>query len=243
MRPRRGFPPQSRPGCGHERAASIVASEPSPVGSGVREVAVDGGGRSINVRYRILYLLGITPWERAEVPPQLQRFAAEWSQPGRALDVGCGTGRDAVYLAQHGWTVSAIDSVPQALGAAHRRARQAGVEVNWVQGDVTRLQESGVGAAFDLVLDRGCFHGLGDEARERCASGIFDVAAQGAQLLLFAFAPGRHGPAPRGISAEQLMRCFGERWELVSSEPDPDARLPRWLRNADPTWHRLRKRG
>ena len=59
----------------------------------------------------MLYLLGITPWERAEVPAQLQRFAAEWSQPGRALDVGCGTGRDAVYLAQQGWTVWILDAL------------------------------------------------------------------------------------------------------------------------------------
>jgi hypothetical protein len=60
---------------------------------------------------------------------------------------------------------------------------------------------------------------------------------------MFAFAPGRHGPAPRGISVEQLVRYFGEAWELVASEPDPDATLPGWLHNADPAWRRLRKRG
>jgi SAM-dependent methyltransferase len=196
----------------------------------------------VNFRYRILYRLGITPWERDQVPRQLQEVAAEFPQPGRALDVGCGTGRDAVYLAQQGWTVSAIDSVQQALDAARARAKSAGVEVNWVQGDVTRLPDSGVGEAFELVLDRGCFHGLGDEARERCAHGITAVTARGAQLLMFAFAPGWHGPAPRGIGAPELARCFGERWELIASEPDPEAQLPRWLRNADPTWHRLRKR-
>jgi SAM-dependent methyltransferase len=196
----------------------------------------------MNVRYRILYRLGITPWEREQVPPPVQQVAAEWSRPGSALDVGCGTGRDAVYLAQHGWTVTGIDSVPRALHAARARAQDAGVAVNWVHGDVTQLQASGVGEGFDFVLDRGCFHGLGDDARVRCAQGITAAAAPAAQLLMFAFAAGHHGPAPRGISAKQLTRCFGGQWELISSTPALEAQLPRWLQNADPTWHRLKKR-
>jgi SAM-dependent methyltransferase len=197
----------------------------------------------MNVRYRILYQLGITPWEREQVPSQLQRLAAEWTQPGAALDVGCGTGRDAVYLARHGWAVTAIDSVPQALNAARARAKDAGVEVNWVQGDVTELLAAGVGEGCDLIVDRGCFHGLSDQGRRRCAREITNVAAPGAQLSMFAFVPGRRGGiAPRGISTEQLLDCFAEQWDLVSSEADPDAQLPRWLR-ANPTWHRLKKRG
>lgn len=196
----------------------------------------------MSIRYRILYRLGITPWEREHVPQQLQRVAEEWQHPGRALDVGCGTGRDAVYLAQHGWTVTGIDSAPRALDGARARARDAHAEVKWVQGDVTELPGSGVGGGFDLIVDRGCFHGLSDEQRMRCARGITALAAPEAQVLLFAFAPGFHGPAPRGISAHQLKECFGEEWELISSAPDPDAKLPRSLRNAGPTWHRLRKR-
>ncbi len=196
----------------------------------------------MNIRYRILYRLGITPWDREQVPGQVRRLAAEWPQPGRALDVGCGTGRDAVHLAQHGWMVTAIDSVPQALDAARARARNTGVEVSWVQGDVTELQRARVGEGFDLVLDRGCFHGLSDEDRERCAHGITDAAAPGAQLLMFGFVPRwRGGIAPRGISAEQLIACFGEQWELLSSDADSDVQLPRWL-HAEPTWHRLKKR-
>jgi len=194
-------------------------------------------------RYRILYGLGITPWEREESPERVKQAVQEWPRPGRALDLGCGTGRDAVYLAQHGWAVTAIDGVPQALNAARQRAEAAGVDVNWVQGDVTRLQELGIGEGYDFVLDRGCFHGLGDDARELCAQGVTAVAAPGAGLLMFAFAPRFHGPAPRGISAEQLVRCFEPGWELVSSAPDTDAHLPRWLRRTKPTWHWLKRRG
>jgi SAM-dependent methyltransferase len=179
----------------------------------------------MNVRYRILYRLGITPWEREEVPERVKQVIEEWPHPGRALDVGCGTGRDAVYLAQRGWAVTAVDGVPQALDAGRRRAEAVGAEVEFVRGDVARLQTLGIGEGYDFVLDRGCFHGLGDDARESCAQGVTAVAARGAGLLMFAFAPGRHGPAPRGISAEQLMRHFGQGWELVSSAPDTEVRF------------------
>ena len=77
--------------------------------------------------YRILYRLGITPWERNTVPTALVELGAQYRSPGRALDIGCGTGRDAVYLAGRGWTVTGVDSVPRALDAAKQRAHASGV--------------------------------------------------------------------------------------------------------------------
>jgi SAM-dependent methyltransferase len=193
----------------------------------------------VSVGYRILYRLGITPWERDDVPEPVKRAA---STPGRALDLGCGTGRDAVHLASRGWTVTAVDAVPQALDAARRRAESAGAAVDFVRGDVTRLEDLGLDPGYDLVLDRGCFHGLGEEAQQACARGVNALAAPDAELLMFAFSPGWHGPAPRGISAEEILQRFGgDRWELVESTPDSGGRLPPWLRNADPRWHRLRQ--
>ena len=44
---------------------------------------------------------------------------------GRALDIGCGTGTDTIYLARHGWEVTAVDMVPNALTAARQKARAA----------------------------------------------------------------------------------------------------------------------
>jgi hypothetical protein len=68
------------------------------------------------------------------------------------------------------------------------------------------------------------------------------LTAPHAELLIFAFSPGWHGPAPRGISAEEILQRFGaERWELAESTPDSAAGLPAWLRKVNPSWHRLRQ--
>lgn len=69
--------------------------------------------------------------------------------PGCALDVGCGEGADAVWLAQQGWTVTAIDVSDVAVGRAREAAKRAGVEVAWISGDA--LATALPGGSFDLV--------------------------------------------------------------------------------------------
>ena len=195
-------------------------------------------------RYDILYRLGITPWEHEEAPEQLKSITEGWrvTPAGRALDLGCGTGGDAVYLAEHGFTVTAVDGVRQALSKARTRAQSRGVEVNWVQGNVCLLEQLGIGDAFELVLDRGCFHDFTDDQRDQYARAVSAVASPGAVLLMFAFQPRRRGLGPRGVTGEELMRHLGQDWELLSSSPDTEVKLPRWFGDIQPTWHRLQRR-
>jgi SAM-dependent methyltransferase len=193
--------------------------------------------------YRLLYLLGITPWDREQIPQPVVELAEELAaSPGQALDVGCGTGRDAVYLAGRGWTVTGVDSVPRAIERARQRAQDAGAEVEWVLGDVAALQSLGVGEGYDLVLDRGCFHGLSDEGRQGCAEGITAAALPSARLLLNAFHPRRRGIGPRGITAEELEHYFHDGWELLSTTLDTEIQLPRWIGDARPTWYQFQRR-
>ena len=69
--------------------------------------------------------------------------------PGRALDVGCGEGADAIWLARHGWTVTAIDISEVAVTRAREAAERAGAAVEWVRGDA--LQTPFPAGSFDLV--------------------------------------------------------------------------------------------
>jgi len=125
------------------------------------------------------------------------RLVAEVARltPGRVLDVGCGEGADAIWLAQHGWTVTAIDVSSVAVARARERGELAGVSIDWVVGDA--LERGFATAAFDLVslqypalpkaagdettrrlLDTVCpggvllavYHDLGDEHREHMRS-------------------------------------------------------------------------
>src|SRR4029079_3303211 len=129
----------------------------------------------MSLAYRILYAVGFTPWEQMADPQIAGQIAdlfaheEEGRDPpyGRALDLGCGSGIWAVALAQRGWQVTGVDFVPKALHRARERAEESGVEVELLEGDVTKLDPGRVGSGFQLLLDFGCFHDeLSDEQRQ-----------------------------------------------------------------------------
>jgi len=103
------------------------------------------------------YLTGDTPWDSGSPSRELRRVLAERPlPPGRALELGCGTGTNAVFLAEQGFQVTAVDCAPLALERARSKAAAAGVTIEWHEADV---QNFGAGLVrFDFVFDRGCYH-------------------------------------------------------------------------------------
>lgn len=103
------------------------------------------------------YRTGQTPWDSDLPSAELLKVLREYSvQPGRAIELGCGTGTNAVALAKLGWQVTAVDCVADALQQGEQKALAAGVEVEWIEADV---QNFGAELApFDLIFDRGCYH-------------------------------------------------------------------------------------
>jgi SAM-dependent methyltransferase len=178
------------------------------------------GQRWYSFVYRALYLARLRIWER-QVPPSDLIELIEGPQalaPGRALDLGCGTGTDSIYLARHAWDVTGVDMVPEALSLARRNAAAEAVRVSFLQGDVTRLSEV-VQGTFDLVLDFGCFHTLPLDQRAAYAGNVSAVAAPGATFLLYGFArPPRLAPMQAGISLDEVRERFSRDWEIVSAE-------------------------
>ena len=71
---------------------------------------------------------------------------------GRALDLGCGMGGHAIFLALNSWQVSGLDSAGHPLRTARQRADRAGVDIQFVRGDVTRIDRTGVRGPFDFFL-------------------------------------------------------------------------------------------
>jgi len=196
------------------------------------------------VPYRLMYRLGLAPWERRNVAEAWQPlFEGPLAmEPGRALDVGCGSGRDAVHLAGRGWQVTGVDFVDTALAKARQRAADEDVEVQWVRGDVGELGRLGLEPGYSLVYDFGCIQGLPDPARQGAAAGLTELAAPGARLLLVAFKAGRRVLLPRGMDGEQVTALLGESWELEQAESVVTEEMPPPVRRAEPTLYRLARR-
>ena len=191
--------------------------------------------------YWLTYRLGFAPWERRDVAESWQRMldGPHAPAPGRALDIGCGSGRDAVYLASRGWRVTAVEFVDTALARARQRAAEEGVEVDWVRADVAELGRLGLEPGYSLIYDFGCIQGLPDSARRGAAVGLTELAAPEATLLLFAFKAGRRMILPRGMNTEELVALLGDGWSLEQEQPAPTEDLPPPARRAKPTLYRL----
>jgi SAM-dependent methyltransferase len=192
--------------------------------------------------YRLLYLVGFSPWDTGQVPTELSALVegGDALPAGRALDIGCGTGTQAVYLARQGWRVTGVDAVERPLRRARVRAAANGVAVDWIRADVTRLVELGLSPGFALVFDRGCYHGLSDQERDAYAAAVTALAAPGATLLMMAFAPNRVLVGPSGADEADIVARFTG-WRLDSMQADGSSAPAGPLRNVPRRWYRLRR--
>jgi SAM-dependent methyltransferase len=171
--------------------------------------------------FRIFYRVGFTPWDGHPLAQSLRGLIEGSSDTpaltaGSALEVGCGTGDCSIYLAQHGWKVTAVDFVAKALDKARVKAVAADVSVNFVQADVTHLSQAGIGTDFPLIVDNGCLHNMSDGDRDAYVREVSALAAPDARLLIVAFVPGgRFGV--RGIDRAEMEQRFAAAWTLLSA--------------------------
>ena len=140
------------------------------------------------------------PWDTGVSPPELMEFI-EAHPPARALDLGCGTGTNAITLSQHGWKTMGIDFAPHAIQIARRKARDLEIKVEFRVENVTTLDT--LAGPFDLVLDIGCFHSLSSRDKETYLKELFRLLAPGGTYLMYGFFKPRDGAGP-GLIEEDL---------------------------------------
>ena len=196
--------------------------------------------------YALAYRVGLTPWERAgeaaseQLGRLMDREEHERTAPlGRALDIGCGTGRHTIELADRGWRAVGLDDVGRAVERARQRTGAA--SARFVVGDATDLAGAAVGADIDFFLDIGCFHGLSDKEREHYGHGVTAAATPHASLLMLAFRPGHRIVLPRGAGNADVERALPG-WTIVDEEPADTSGMPAPVRRTAPRWLRLRRR-
>ncbi len=163
------------------------------------------------------YANGFLPWDTGE--PETELVAAVESgviAPGRALEVGCGTGTNAIWLAQRGFEVVAIDVAPLAIEQAGKKAADAGVAIELAVHDFLAAPIDG--GPFALVFDRGVWH-VFDEHDQRAtfARHVAGSLGAGGQWLSLAGStegpPRDHGPPRR--SARDLVTAVEPVLEIV----------------------------
>lgn len=159
--------------------------------------------------------------------PQLVAEIADL-EPGRALDVGCGEGADAIWLARLGWDVVATDISTVALGRAAQHAREtdpvAAARIEWRQGDL--LVSPPERDSYDLVSAQ--FMQLPPEARARLFSALAASVRRGGTLLVVGHDPsdmtsGVHRPAMPEVfyTADDIAGLLDASWTVVANEARP----------------------
>ena len=167
------------------------------------------------------------PWDTNQTPPEVLEFIEE-APPGYALDLGCGTGTNAITLAQNGWQVVGVDFVPKAIRAAQKKARQAQVAVDFSVDDVTKL--AGITGSFDLILDIGCYHNLLPQGKIDYRRNVIRLLKDGGTFLLYAFFRGRDLGSGPGVVETDLQEFNISLKQLSRTDGfDSSSRLSVWL--------------
>jgi ubiquinone/menaquinone biosynthesis C-methylase UbiE len=197
-------------------------------------VKVSFGRRAYDLAYRLW-----APWDVVGIRPELQRMVEEGAltptDHPNVIDLGCGSGANSVFLAAHGFQVTAVDFSPAGLHKAERRAVQAGVaeRCRFVEADLTAPDlRHRVGGPFDLLIDASTLDDLTGSRRTAMAENVARLARPGAVLLCwcnyttteqlprFSFTrPSRLVPV---IEPGEEQRLFGAAFDIEIERP-PDA--------------------
>jgi SAM-dependent methyltransferase len=200
------------------------------------------GAQPVSLFYKLLYQFGMTPWEEdplhGAAAEQIStlfareescRKPSDWS----VLDLGCGRGIWSIRLAERGWKVTGVDVIPKAITGARERAKAAGVDARFVEGNVTALRAANVGSDFRFVLDFECFNHLNDVQRKAVGREVSAVAGQDATILMLVWAPGRRGPFPPGASRSNIEAAFPG-WKIINEDVYAAREsLPEFLKKTD----------
>jgi SAM-dependent methyltransferase len=166
------------------------------------------------------------PWDSGITPPELKTYI-DTHAPGRAIDLGCGTGTNVITLAQNGWRVTGVDFILRAITSAKQKIKKANIQADLRVGDVTNLQ--GINGPFDLALDIGCFHGVKD--RSAYLDELERLLELHGHWLLYGFFQSSSGSAGTGLTENDLVRIQERGFSLLSRSDGSDrkGRSSAWL--------------
>jgi SAM-dependent methyltransferase len=183
---------------------------------------------------------GPAPWDIGKPQPAIVRLASEGGFVGAVLDVGCGTGENALHVASLGLPVMGIDVARTALEIAREKARQRGIDVEFAVADAFKLER--LERKFKTVLDCGLFHTFNGDERQAYAASLVSATEQDGTLYVLCFSDDGPDTGPHPVGQEELRAVFnaGAGWDVAAIRPD---RIQtRYHRDGAPAWFATIKR-
>lgn len=141
-------------------------------------------------------------------------------EPGSAITLGCGVGRETIHLAKKGFNVVGVDFSPSAIKKARNRARKEGIEVEFIVDDLTNLQHTS--SAYDLVMDFGAFNDLSQGARDLYMKNVLPLIKPGAYYVMFSF--------DKMLHPNEVTQRFSDNFMIEVLHTGPEIRFPGVLR-------------
>ena len=155
---------------------------------------------------------GISSWDIARPQPAIVRLAQSGEIVGTVLDVGCGTGENALYLSSLGHEVTAIDTAQEAIDKARRKSLERQLRVNFRLVDALALPC--LGLTFDTVIDSGLFHVFSEEERVEYANNLGAVLMPGGRYFMLCLSERETREGPRRITKAEITDAFRDGWTI-----------------------------
>ncbi|MFC2045254.1 class I SAM-dependent methyltransferase [Chloroflexota bacterium] len=176
------------------------------------------------------YRQGKPRWDTGITPPELVEVVEGGQVPaGHALDIGCGTGTNVIYLARHGFKVVGVDLSRIAIGKAKSKAKEAEGDVEFYSRDVLKIGMVGgvdIKTKVDLALDIGCLHSIGVDNHQAYVAMLRRVMRDGGYYLLYAHGPHKRNGEVHGLAPDQTLAILGDSFTSLWVREGEEGGLP-----------------
>jgi cyclopropane fatty-acyl-phospholipid synthase-like methyltransferase len=156
---------------------------------------------------------GTPPWDIGRPQKEFTELVRHGKITGSVLDIGCGSGENALFFAQEGLEVWGIDSSPLAIQKAQEKGAQRGLTAHFLV--LNALELAKIDRTFDTATDSGLFHTLSDEDRPLFVNNLAAILPHGGKYFMLCFSdrePAGYGP--RRITEQEIRESFREGWSI-----------------------------